>query len=139
VIQQFVLPKLMNRASASQRIGRILASLPMGTAYRIEVHEQKDTRSTQQNRYLFGVVYETILRDGGEAMRGWTRDDLHEFFLIDHFGSEVSELFGRKRLKPLRRSSRLNKQEFSDFIAHIQQFMAERGVFIPDADQEEAA
>jgi len=56
-------------------------------------------------------------------MRGWTRDDLHEFFLIDHFGYEVHELFGKKRLKPMRRSSRLNKQEFTDFIAHIQQFM----------------
>lgn len=72
----------------------------------------------------------------GEAMRGWTAADLHEFFLIDHFGSEVHELFGKKRLKPLRRSSRLSKMEFADYIDHIQRFMAERGVFIPDPDPE---
>lgn len=139
MIQSFIIAQGAHREGTSARIARILATLPREQAYRVEVHEHKETRSTQQNRYLFGVVYDTILREGGEAMRGWTRDDLHDFFLIDHFGSEVNELFGRKRHKPLRRSSRLSKQEFSDFIAHIQQFMAERSVFIPDPEQEEAA
>lgn len=138
MIQSFILPKLLQREGAADRIARVLSKLPPENAYRIEVHEHKETRSTQQNRYLFGVVYDTILREGGEAMRGWTRDDLHDFFLIDHFGSEINELFGRKRHKPLRRSSKLSKQEFTDFIAHIQRFMAERGVFIPDPEQEAA-
>lgn len=131
-----ILPKLVPREGAVSRIAMILGGLPLDHAWRVEIKEHKPLRSTQQNRFLFGVVYETILKEGGEAMGGWTRDDLHEFFLIDHFGSEVSELFGKKRLKPLRRSSQLNKQEFTDLIAHIQHFMAERGVYIPEPEEE---
>lgn len=142
--RQFILPRSITREGAIARIARVLSTLPLESAWRLEVHEHKPTRSNQQNRYLFGCVYPTILREGGEAMGGWSADDLHEFFLIDHFGHEVHELFGKKRLKPMRRSSRLSKQEFSDFIAHIQRFMAERGVYVPDADpdwflKEEAA
>src|SRR5919109_2216622 len=88
---------------------------------------RKHRRTNTQNALLWSL-YADILESGGEEMRGWTKDDLHEFFLIDHFGAETLELFGRKRLKPHRRSSRLTKTEFSDFVEHIVRFMAERGV-----------
>lgn len=68
-------------------------------------------------------------------MQGWRPEELHEFFLIEHFGHEVREMFGRKKLVPLNRSSKLSKMQFADFVAHIQQFMAERGMFLPDAEQ----
>lgn len=90
---------------------------------------RKSRRTNSQNATLW-MVYEQILQRGGEAMRGFTKDELHEFFLIDFFGSETKELFGRKRLKPLRRSSRLTKTEFGDFLDHIVRFMAERGVVL---------
>lgn len=88
---------------------------------------RKSKRSNDQNALLWSL-YSDIIALGGEEMRGFTKDDLHEFFLIDYFGSETKELFGRKKLKPLRRSSRLTKMEFSDFVEHIVRFMAERGV-----------
>lgn len=131
-----LLPRLVSRDRIIERLSHVLRALPADVGYMVEVREYKAKRSDAQNRYLFGCIYPTILRDGGEAMRGWTAADLHEFFLIDHFGSEVHELFGKKRLKPLRRSSRLSKMEFADYIDHIQRFMAERGVFIPDPDPE---
>ena len=92
-------------------------------------------RSTQQNSYLWGVCYETILDVLGENdLAGWTNDDLHEFFLIQHFGSETLEGFGMKRLKPLHRSSTMTKMEFVDYVAFIQQFAAEHGIYIPDPE-----
>ena len=92
------------------------------------------TRSLQQNAYLWGVCYATILEQGGETLAGWTATDLHEYFLIEHFGHEVLEGFGRKRLKPLHRSSVLTKMEFVDFVAFIQQKAAEMGIVIPDPE-----
>lgn len=93
------------------------------------------TRSLSQNAFLFGVCYPTILREGGEALAGWSKEDLNDFFLQDCFGHEVIEGFGRKRTKALRRSSSLSKAEFSDYVAHIQQFCAERlGIFIPEPE-----
>ena len=90
---------------------------------------KKSRRSSSQNATLW-MVYTQILERGGEELGGFTKDDLHEFFLIDYFGSEVHELFGLKRLKPHKRSSRLSKMEFSDFLDHIVRFVAEKGIVV---------
>lgn len=101
----------------------------------VTIKRWKPKRSNQQNAYLWGAVYPTILHEAGLANQGWDADDLHEFFLIDAFGSEVIEGFGRKRQKPLRRSSGLSTTEFMDYIDHIQRFMAEKGVDIPSPNE----
>jgi hypothetical protein len=87
------------------------------------------TRTLSQNALLW-AIYEEILDKGGAAVRGFDKDELHEFFLIEHFGGEVNQLFGRKRLRPTRRSSGLSKMEFSDHVEFILHFMAEHGVVI---------
>lgn len=90
---------------------------------------RKSRRTSDQNRLLWSL-YEDILRLGGETLGGWSKEDLHEYFLIQHFGAETREAFGMKRLKPLRRSSRLTKTEFSDFVDFIVRRMAEHGIVL---------
>ena len=102
--------------------------------WKISVDLNKRKRSESQNAYLWGVCYPTILKAGGETLRGWTADDLHDYFLIEHFGHEVIEGFGRKRLKPLKRSSKLTTLEFTEFVEFIQQKAAEMGIVIPDPE-----
>lgn len=130
--QQVLLPKGVSREGVIGRIQRLLASLPLDKAYRVEIAEHKARRSDQQNRYLFGVVYRELLK----ALPGWDISDIHDYCLGECFGWETIEGFGRKRLKPLKRSSRLNKVEFADYIGFIQRLAADHGVFIPDADPE---
>lgn len=86
-------------------------------------------RTLSQNALLW-TIYEQILDKGGAAVWGFTKEDLHEFFLISHYGSEVRELFGLKRLRPVMRSSTLSKSQFSEHVEFILHFMAERGVVI---------
>lgn len=133
-LQQFVLPRALSRVGMIGRIALVLGALAMDRAWRVEIHEHVALRTVSQNRLLW-AIYQDILRQGGENMAGWTRDDLHEFFLMNHFGHETKILFGRRRLVPLKRSSRLNKQEFSDFVESILRFMAERGVYIRDPEE----
>lgn len=90
---------------------------------------RKSRRTSSQNALLW-AIYDQIIKLGGEDMAGWKSEDLHEFFLINHFGSETREIFGRKRLKPLRRSSILSKAEFAELLDSIVRFMAERGVVL---------
>lgn len=90
-------------------------------------------RSLEQNSYLWGVCYETILEHGLKE-QGWRNEDLHEYFLGEHFGWETLEGMGRKRMRPIKRSSGLNKMEFVDFIAFIHQKAAEMGVYIPEPE-----
>ncbi len=96
----------------------------------------KNKRSLEQNAYLWGVVYKTILEQGGETLAGWTNSDIHEYLLGEHFGWQVIEGFGRKRMKPVNRSSALSKSEFMAFIDFIQQKMAELGIYIPNPNEE---
>jgi hypothetical protein len=129
-MQQVLLPKGLSREGAIERIGRLLASLPLEKAWRVDIAEHKARRSDQQNRYLWGVVYPVIAKhlDGFEPI------DVHEYMLGEWAGWETLEGFGKKRLRPLRRSSRLNKEEFSDYVGFIQRRAAEHGIYVPDAD-----
>ena len=113
-------------------ISNMVSRLDPAQSWQITVEAFKPKRSDQQNAFLWGVVYPSILEGGGESLRGWTTTDLHEYFLIEAFGSEVIEGFGRKRHKPIRRSSKLTKQEFSDYLALIEAKCAELGIHIPE-------
>ena len=102
--------------------------------YKVKI-SKGGTRSLEQNSYLWGVCYETILNECGLKDQGWRNDDVHEYFLGEYFGWETLEGLGRKKVKPINRSSQLTKMEFVDYIAFIQQECAEKfGVVIPDPD-----
>ena len=117
-------------------ISTMVSRLDPAQSWQISIEAFKPKRSDQQNAFLWGVVYPSILEGGGESLRGWTTTDLHEYFLIEAFGSEVIEGFGRKRHKPIRRSSKLTKQEFSDYLALIEAKCAELGIHIPEPSYE---
>jgi hypothetical protein len=130
--QEFYLPATDQRFVVIQRVARVLENLPV-KRWKIAITEAKPRRSDPQNRYLWGVVYPTILQAG--RLDGWTADDLHDYLLGEHFGWELVEGFGKKRQRPVRRSSKLNKQEFMDYVAFIQQRMAEHGIYVPDPNE----
>lgn len=135
--QTFILPKLMARDRAICRIVDALEDLPATEGFRVEIHEHKATRTEKQNRTLWWI-YETIIAIGGVAMEGFTKEDLHDFFLIHHFGSTTKTLFRQKRRKPIRRSSKLSKSEFALFVEAIYNFMANEGVILPQPDPDYA-
>jgi hypothetical protein len=118
------------RFQAIDRLTKVLRALDSEKAWEVTVSEKKRRRSEQQNRYLWGVCYAEILKH----LPGWDAEDVHEYFLGEHFGWEVLEGFGKKRMKPIRRSSRLNKMEFADYVNFIQRKAADMGIYIPDAE-----
>jgi hypothetical protein len=120
-----------NQSRAIAHIAHYLSTLPASSTWKVEIGEHKQTRSNEQNAYLWGVVYETII----QHLPGWTAEDVHEYFLGEHYGWETLDGLGKKRLKPLRRSSRLSTKEFQAHVAFIQRAMAEKGVDIPDPNE----
>jgi hypothetical protein len=88
---------------------------------------RKSKRTNDQNALLW-VLYEDVLKQGGEMLGGWTKEDLHEYALGSYFGWDYYEAFGMKRARPKKRSSRLSKSEFSDFVEHFAMQMAEHGI-----------
>lgn len=121
----FLLLKGDDRDYSLQRITEHLNGLPLDKLYSVTVSES--TRTNDQNRLIW-AMYEQILRLGGEDMAGWSREDLHSFFLQNHFGSEEINVFGKVSHVPLRRSSKLSKKDFSLYVDSVVRFMAEKGV-----------
>ena len=115
---------------------RMVQGLSPDKTWAIEVTEWKKPRTNQQNAFLWGVAYPAILEGGGEALAGWTRDDLHEYFLGECFGWETLEGFGRKRMRPLKRSSALTKQEFSEYLNFLENRCMDMGITIPEPHYE---
>lgn len=138
----FLLPRMMPRDVVICRVVDALEDLPADQAWKVEIGEHKSRRSDQQNRYLWGAVYPAIT----QHLEGWDSDDVHEYCLGEYFGWETVIGLGKKRLRPIRRSSKLSKFEFIGYVEFIQRRMAEHGIVIPDPDpdyaehrQEEAA
>jgi hypothetical protein len=129
--QTFVLPPTDRERIANNLRAFVLSALP-GKKLRVEVGEFRKRRSDEQNRYLWGVCYAT-LRDA----TGNDCDDLHTYFLGEHFGWQTVNVMGQKRRVPMRRSSKLTTVEFAEFVAFIQQRAAENGVYIPNPDMYE--
>ena len=109
-------------------VATMVAAIDTSKAWCISVEPWKRKRSDAQNRFLWGVAYPMILEQGGETLGGWTRDDLHDYFLGECFGWEVLEGFGRKRMRPLKRSSGLNKDEFKEYLMFIEQRCLDMGM-----------
>ena len=131
--------RIFPKGTAREAIAKVvMATVTEDCSWTVTVEPFRRPRSHQQNAYLWGVVYPTILQAGGEALRGWTADDLHEYFLGEIHGWEVIEGFGRKRMKPVKRSTRMTKTEFMDYLEQISQRCANMGIVIPEPTYEAA-
>ena len=127
-----IIPKNSKPEDILRAVSVLVRDLTPDKAWSVTIEEVKPRRSDAQNAFLWGVVYPSILEGGGEALKGFRATDLHEWFLGDMWGWETLEGFGRKRMRPVRRSSTMTKQEFSDYIAFIEQKALDMGIVIPE-------
>lgn len=119
------------RAEMVARIQRFLFSLENDKVWKVDISEFKRTRSNDQNAYLWGVAYPAILKH----LPGWDAEDIHEYCLGECFGWETMSGLGKKRIKPVRRSSKLSTKEFSAYVEFIQRTMAEKGIDVPSPNE----
>ena len=111
---------------------QILSDLPDG---KYEIDKRKTKRSTDQNKYWWGVVVKLIadwLRSYGNDV---TDNDVHEFLKMKYLGKREVNING-KNFERYRGTSELTTIEFADMIAKVQRDFAEKGLIIPDPNQE---
>lgn len=123
-----IFPKGTRTDDIIKAVATMVAAIDTKQSWAITVEPWKKKRTDAQNRFLRGVVYPMILEQGGETLGGWTAADLHEYFLGECFGWEVLEGFGRKRMRPLKRSSVLTVEEFKDYLMFIEQKCLDMGM-----------
>lgn len=123
-----VFPKGTTPEQLAIATARMVQGLDPTRVWSVEVSEWKKPKTNQQCRYLHGVVYPMILEAGGEALRGWERADLHEYFLGEVWGWQTLNGMGKKRLKPVKRSSNMTAAEFTEFLYAIENKCIELGI-----------
>lgn len=101
-------------------------------------------RSIQQNSYLWGVVYPTIIDHlPADQINAYTinAENWHDYFCELHFGSIEIGFGGKTRAKrTTTRDERGKRQvlsttDFMDFVTSIQAECAERGIDIPNPNE----
>lgn len=126
--QAFVLPpELSDREQIAANLHAFVMKALPGKRLKVTVEEAKKRRSDEQNRALWGVAYKAL-----SDATGNDAEDLHTFFLGEHFGWEVVTVMGEKKRRPMRRSSGLSTVEFAEFYSFIQRRAAEAGYYVPD-------
>ena len=107
----------------------------------VSASKWKNSRSSQQNRYLFGAVYPVI----ANAM-GYEVEDVHEYCLGRHFGWVDKKVPKTPRnpegfeSAPFRTTTKdengkrslLSKAEFSRFVDTVDRIAVQAGVFITE-------
>lgn len=127
----------VNRASVLASMVSFFGELPQGQEWSVEVKKLKKDRSDLQNNALWGVAYPVI-----EAETGNEAEDMHTYFCGEFFGWTETLIFGRRKVKPRRTTTRdehgkrdvIPTDKFCEFYAYIQRRCAQIGVYVPDPD-----
>lgn len=137
-MQRFRLPK--GKRNLTKIVG-YLSALPETREFDVEVKQFRNTRSVQQCRYLNGVAYRLL----SEAT-GYERDDISEYMCGEYFGWKKKRKPGKKIVDvPVRttttnesgKRSVMSTTDFMDYVAYVQRFAADKGIYIPDPDEQE--
>jgi hypothetical protein len=123
-----------------RKFSRELKEAFEGKRVRLTIEKIKKKRSSQQNRYLWGCVYEIAQEAFSEQGHiGVTKDEVHEF-LKNRFLSNGKEVASRETGEVIKMGSTtttLSTVEFMDYVTQIQQFFSEFfNVNIPDPHEQ---
>ena len=142
-MSQFILSTL-NREKSLQLAHLVLASLDELVAWQVTAEPVIIPRTSQQNRYLHGVVYKMI-----SDHTGYEREELHEYFLGTHFGWKAQRVPKKpscpqgQESRPIRTTTTneagkravLSTKEFWEYVEFLQRFAAQKlQLIIPDPD-----
>jgi hypothetical protein len=94
----------------------------------IEIRQDKDSRSTKQNR----LYWEWVSVIGNEL--GYTKDETHMLLRDKFLGyNEVTPKSG-ETIRELRSTTKLKLGEFKDYLEQIDMFIADYGIVLPRPD-----
>jgi hypothetical protein len=94
-----------------------------GKPVAVTVKVWRNQRSSQANRYYFGVVIPLL----SEAT-GYERDEMHELLAMRFLRIEDDKITGSPRRK---RTPQTDTKEFAEYVDRCIRFAAELGVYVP--------
>lgn len=96
----------------------------------VEIRERSETRTSAQNRYLWGTVYKTLSDE-----TGYEKEEIHEMTKLAFLPCKVIKIGSIVKTIPPS-TAKLKKKPFSDYVEEIARWAAiELSIVIPDAQK----
>ena len=109
----------------------------IGKNVEIVVKLRKSTRSSQQNRYYWGIVIPLVMQGMNDLGHDFNKQDTHEFIKANFNYAEIVNETTGEIFRATKSTTRLNKSDFSSMIEKLKQFSTEYlNVYIPDANED---
>lgn len=109
-----------------------------GKRFSIELSEEENTRSSRQNRFLWGVCYRMVtaaLKDNGEE--GVNDFVVHKFLTEMFLEPQICHIKSLNKVVIEYSTKRLSTKVFSEYWAKIQKWAAETlQIYIPDPNED---
>lgn len=107
-----------------------------GKEVEIAICKKEYRRSTQLNRYYWGVcvkmIRDFLIQSGYKV----TTDDTHEWLKYKFLMADIPNIETGEVMKVARSTSKLKNSEMMDYIEEIKQFAAEElSLYIPDPNE----
>ena len=134
---QYILPKPADDTRSVDQYTRVFNTMVeeiQGANSELFIDVRKCTRSLAQNSYLWGLVYPTVKRFMADNHnKDYSEEAIHEACKEMFLPSRVEQLATRE-VRVYRSTTKLTRQEFSDYLEHIFRWAGGFGCSIPQPD-----
>lgn len=135
-MKNFCIIRISSGEIENKKAVRVLFETLKDGRYLIEI-SGADKRSNPQNRYYFGLVVPLIQKGIKDLGTELTKDEVHEFLKARFNLSEVVNQETGEAISIPVSTTRLNKEQFGDYIDRIQAFASQfLNIYIPDPSEQ---
>lgn len=108
-----------------------------GKSVEIVVKLKRSTRSTQQNRYYWGIVIPLVMQGLIELGNDVNKQETHEFIKANFNYEEIVNKETGELFRMTKSTARLNKNDFGVMIEKLKVFASEYlNVYIPEPNED---
>lgn len=99
----------------------------------LTLEKKSRKRSTRQNAYYWGVIIDISVQAFRNTGHAITPEQVHEIFKYKFLKTVIPNLETGEPLEYIKSTSELSTSDFMDYVAEIQQYMAETfDCYLPD-------
>ena len=108
-----------------------IVKLTLAEPWEITAKPYKHSRTSAQNRYIWGVIYSHIKKHVFDSTGAtFTTEEIHEYCKDLFIDAMPKPVMGR--FVVVKSTTNMNTAEFCDYVERIQHHFAEQGLNIPD-------
>jgi hypothetical protein len=118
---------IIGSESVRRNVAAFIAKLPFERPVEVFVRDYVEKRSLEQNALLWAW------HSAAAKHTGHSSEEMHEFALMRHFGTQEIKVGELVRLVPLKRSSMRNKKEFNEFLeSTVSWYISDFGLYLDE-------